>query len=86
MTLEIYRKEIDKIDAEIIDLLAKRFEVVKLVWIYKKENNMPPLQPWRWQEVLNSKKELAFEKWINPEFVENIWNEIHKYALKLEEK
>jgi chorismate mutase len=26
-----YRQEIDKIDSEIISLLAKRFEVVKLV-------------------------------------------------------
>ena len=84
--LQTYRNQIDEIDAKIIELLAQRFEVVKKVWIYKKENNLPPLQPARWQEVLNSKMNMAKEIWLNPEFVKNIWEEIHKEALRLEEK
>lgn len=82
--LQNYRNQIDQIDAKLIELLAERFEVVKKVWEYKKLNNLPPLQPGRWQEVLNSKKKIAWEKWISPEFIETIWNEIHEYALTLE--
>lgn len=82
--LQNYRNQIDQIDAELIELLAERFEVVKKVWEYKKLNNLPPLQTGRWQEVLESKKKLALEKWIDPVFIENIWNEIHTYALILE--
>lgn len=82
--LQNFRNQIDQIDAELIELLAQRFEVVKKVWEYKKLNNLPPLQPGRWQEVLNSKKKLAEEKGISPVFIENIWNEIHEYALTLE--
>ena len=84
MTLDFYRKQIDFLDSWIIDLLVKRFEVVKLVWEYKKENNLPPLQPERWKQVLESKIKLWEEKWLSKEFIENIWNEIHKYALSLE--
>jgi len=82
--LELYRKQIDEIDAQIIDLLAKRFEIVKKVGEYKKERNIPPLQPERWQQVLQTRKNLAKEKWLNPELIEKIWNLIHEEALKLE--
>lgn len=82
--LQTYRDQIDQIDKKLIELLAQRFEIVKKVWEYKKLNNLPPLQPKRWQEVLESKKKLAQEFDIDPSFVEIIWNEIHKYALNLE--
>lgn len=82
--LDNYRNNIDLLDKQIIELLAKRFEYVKLVWEYKKANNMPAFQAWRWQEVLNTRKEFANNLWISPEFIEKIWDEIHDYALDLE--
>lgn len=82
--LQNYRESIDKIDIQIIELLSKRFEVVKKVGEYKKLHNIPPLQPERWQEVLKTKKELARKKWISEDFIVKIWNEIHTEALKLE--
>ena len=82
--LQNFRNQIDKIDSEIIELLSQRFEIVKKVWEFKKENNIIPLQPWRWQEVLNSRILQAKEKWLKENLVESIWNEIHKYALDLE--
>lgn len=84
LELQNYRNKIDAIDAQIIALLSDRLEVVKKVWEYKKLHNIPPLQPERWQEVLSSKKDLAKKLWINPDFIESIWNEIHKEALRLE--
>ncbi|MDD5770394.1 MAG: chorismate mutase [Candidatus Gracilibacteria bacterium] len=82
--LQIYRDQINNIDSQIIELLAKRFEVVKNVGIYKKANNINPFQPNRWQEVLKSRKQKAQKLGINQDFIENIWNEIHKYSLELE--
>lgn len=82
--LQKYREEIDKLDSEIISLLASRFEIVQKVWEFKKKNNMPALQNWRWQEVVDSRKKQALEKWISQDFIEKIWNEIHDYALYLE--
>ena len=46
--LEEYRKEIDKLDQELIEVLSKRFEVVEKVWEYKKEHDITPLQKWSW--------------------------------------
>ena len=39
--LNSLRNKIDKIDNEIIDLLNDRFNVVKEIGEYKKENNIP---------------------------------------------
>ena len=82
--LEKFRKEIDEIDREILTQLAKRFEVVKKVWEYKKLHNMPPLQKKRWEEVLKSRRDFAKKLELWEDFIEKIWNEIHKYAIDLE--
>lgn len=79
-----YRNQIDAIDTAIIELLAQRFEVVKLVGEYKKSQNLPALQPNRWKEVLESRKEKAKTYGIQPNFIDDVWNRIHEYALELE--
>ncbi|MDP2103513.1 MAG: chorismate mutase [Candidatus Gracilibacteria bacterium] len=79
-----FREQIDTIDTEIIHLLSRRFEIVRGVGQYKKQNNLPPLQPGRWQEVLESKKQLAREHGMSEEFVVDVWNRIHEYALEIE--
>ncbi|MDD2917267.1 MAG: chorismate mutase [Candidatus Gracilibacteria bacterium] len=81
-----FRNQIDQIDDQLIELLAKRFEVVKQVGIYKKEHNLPPLQPGRWQEVLDKRTRKAGEFGLDATFVVDVWNRIHEYALELEEK
>ncbi len=80
-----YRNQIDTIDTAIIELLAQRFEVVKLVGEYKKSQDLPALQPNRWKEVLKSREEKAKIYGIHPDFIDDIWNRIHEYALELEE-
>lgn len=81
-----FRNQIDQIDDQLIELLAKRFEIVKQVGTYKKERNLAPLQPGRWQEVLNKRTKKAQESGLDSEFVVDVWNRIHEYALELEEK
>ena len=80
-----FRNQIDQIDDNLIELLAKRFEVVKQVGIYKAEHNLPSLQPARWQEVLIKRTQKAQEHHLDTEFIVDVWNRIHEYALKLEE-
>ncbi|PIP63223.1 3-deoxy-7-phosphoheptulonate synthase, partial [Candidatus Roizmanbacteria bacterium CG22_combo_CG10-13_8_21_14_all_34_12] len=70
------RKQIDEIDEQIVNLLAKRMQVVEKVGQYKKENNLPPLDNSRWQKVIESKKG----------FMKKIWKIIHDEALKVEKQ
>lgn len=53
MGLTEYRKEIDKIDDEILELFLKRMETASKVADYKKENNLSTLQKGREREILN---------------------------------
>jgi len=85
-SLEDWRKQIDVIDEKLLDILAKRIEVVKEIGEYKKANGIRPLDKKRWQEIMQSK--LAKAKLLNvPEkFVKNIYNLIHKHSLELEKE
>ena len=80
------REWTQKIDKDIMNCLLRRFVVVEKVGKYKAEKNMPPLQPKRWEEVLETRKSLARERWLDEEWIEIIWNTIHKYACEVEER
>ncbi len=83
--LKNLREKIDKIDIELIKLFAERFEVVKKVGEWKKQNWVTnPVDEKRWQEILERNSKKAEELWISKDFIEKIWEEIQKEALKLE--
>ena len=69
----------------IIKLFAERFEVVKKVGEWKKQNWVTnPLDPKRWKELLEKNILEAEKLWLSSNFVENVWEEIHKESLKIE--
>ena len=81
-----YRTEIDQIDNQILELLAQRIEVVKIIGQYKKTQNLPALDQNRWQAVLD-KLELKCQEFnLDFELVKDLWNRIHTYTISLEEK
>lgn len=82
--LENYRAQIDTLDKEIIYLLSRRFTIVNQVWILKKENSIPALQKWRWDELLNENIEVWKELEVSTDLIRDIWERIHKESLKIE--
>ena len=60
--LEKPRAEINKIDAEIVALLEKRYLCVDEVVRIKKENNLPTLDSKREEEVIVRLQEMITEK------------------------
>lgn len=82
--LDDLRKEIDLIDSEIVNLIAKRIEVVKKVGQFKKENNIPVIDNSRFKKVLNKVGELAEKNKISKDFVKDIYNKIHEYMCSIE--
>lgn len=49
--LDKLRKEINKVDKELVSLFEKRMKLVKEIGKYKKENNLPVLDMKREEEV-----------------------------------
>lgn len=79
--LNQYRDKIDKIDAKILELLVDRFEVVKQVGEYKKQNNLPVLDREREQQLV-SKKIIASK--LEAGFIRSLYKLIFNYSYKFE--
>ncbi|MDD3262411.1 MAG: chorismate mutase [Candidatus Absconditabacteria bacterium] len=84
--LESYRQKIDKIDNEILSLLAKRFKISKEIGLYKQKNNIPFYQSERWTNLLQSRKEKGKEIGLSLVFIQNLRNIIHEESLNLQKK
>ena len=67
--LEKMRLEIDKIDSEIVQLFAKRFEVVGKIGTLKKANGVEIVDKNRWKKVLEKVENLAEKNGISTEFI-----------------
>jgi len=74
------RDEIDAIDAEIIALLGKRWQLVEEVTRIKQEHDLPPLQPERFAELMQNLLDLSKEHDLPPSMVEELWHTIHVYS------
>jgi len=84
--LDKLRQLIDEADNKILQAIKERFEIIKAIGEYKRKNNIPTLQAGRWQQVLNDKIEKAKKLGLDEEMIENIWNNMHKWALKMEDE
>lgn len=61
MDLNDYRREIDGIDAQLLELFARRMDVAAAIAEYKKENALPVLDPSRERQKLLDVAEMAPE-------------------------
>jgi chorismate mutase len=65
-------------------LFFRRFEIVKEIWKIKKQDWIAPLDNSRWQELMQDNLEVSREFWFKDDFINDIWNRIHKKSLDLE--
>lgn len=84
--IELYRKKIDKIDNQLIEILKKRFDIVKKIGVIKKKFSLPSLDKKRWQIVLQSRIKKGEKLGLRKSFVLKIYQLIHKEALKIQEE
>ena len=76
------RCQIDQIDEQLLELLAKRMRISSEIGVYKKNNDMPILQSARYGEVLEQRSRLGQEMDLNPRFVREILKEIHEESVR----
>jgi len=79
--LDDLRSKIDEIDEDLINNLARRFEVIDKIGAYKKDNNMTILQIERWFEILSSRKKSGSSKGLRDEFIDEVLKSIHKESV-----
>ena len=82
------RREIDRIDAALVDLIAERFGYVERAWQLKKSPSEASV-PWRIQQVIDGVKARAKDKGLPPEMVEMVgaqWRNMVGWFIQYEEE
>jgi len=85
-SLENLRAQINVVDGQLIDLLAKRMKVADQIGELKKEQNVAVLQSKRWNEILGNMILEGQEKGLSEEFVLRMFKAIHQESINHQEK
>ena len=80
--LEYLRQLMDSVDAEIIDLLARRMKLSERMGLVKKDCNMAVYSPERWREIVDTRTERAKMLEMRPEYILALWELIHDESIK----
>lgn len=83
--LKTQREKIDRLDDQIIDLLATRMDIVREVAQLKAQNTIPAVLPERIEEVLTRCTERAGEKNLDPDFIRAFYSTLIDHCCALEE-
>lgn len=76
------RRQIDELDNQLLDLLAKRMRVSREIGQYKKEHDMPVLQTARYDEILSKRVGQAQDMDMDGEFMQTILAAIHEESIR----
>jgi isochorismate pyruvate lyase len=79
------RREIDRIDAALVDLIAERFGYVDRAWQLKTSPGEAYV-PWRIQQVIDRVKARAKAKGLPPELTEALWRQMIGWFVQYEEE
>lgn len=82
--LEQLRKRIDKIDLDIVDILAARMQLVEEIGLYKKENNVTILQLERWNTVLKNILSQSENLGMDKEFSKKLYQLVHEESIRIQ--
>lgn len=81
-SLNELRREIDEVDERLLDLLSKRMAISREIGRYKKEQNIPVLQPIRYSHIVANRVAQAPELMIDPNFIRHILEAIHEESVR----
>lgn len=76
------RKQIDELDNQLMELLARRMRVCREIGQYKKEHNMTVLQTVRYNEIQSKRGAQGALCGMDPDFVRKIFEEVHEESVR----
>jgi len=76
------RHQIDELDNQLMDLLAKRMRVCREIGQYKKEHNMTVLQTNRYNEILSKRGAQGSLCGMAADFVAHVFEQIHEESVR----
>ncbi|MFR3549418.1 MAG: chorismate mutase [Coprobacter sp.] len=76
------RRQIDELDNQLLELLAKRMRISREIGQYKKEHDMTVLQPTRYDEILSKRINQAIDLDMDGEFMKSVLQAIHEESVR----
>lgn len=83
--LKPYRRKIDELDAQIIDMLRRRYGVIREVGHLKAKHGIPATIPERVEEVQQHALRHAREKGLDEDFIGRLYKQLIQHSCDLEE-
>lgn len=83
--LQHYRDQIDTIDDQLLELIAKRMNISEQIGNIKRKHNITILQAKRWNSIYERLKILAQDKALSTEFIEHYLEVLHLESIKHQE-
>lgn len=65
-----FRRSIDKVDAELVRLLAERFRITDEIGAYKAANGLAPVDAARQRQQIDELRQLAADEGLDADFCE----------------
>ncbi|WP_083927673.1 chorismate mutase [Niabella aurantiaca] len=84
-TIGYYRRQIDTLDHQLIDLLGQRMKAARAIGIYKLEHKIGVVQSARFEEVLEAAIRRGGALQLSEAFVRALYNEVHKESIRQQE-
>ncbi len=84
--LSDFRKIIDEIDDELLNVLKKRMQIIEKIAMHKKEQNISIFQLGRWQEILRTRVQWADKIGVSRQHIEKICILLHEESIRLQNK
>lgn len=76
------RRQIDELDNQLLELLAKRMRVSKEIATFKKEHSMTVVQTGRYDEIMNTRVAQAAEMGMDKDFMRVVLEAIHEESVR----
>jgi chorismate mutase len=79
--LQQLRQMIDNLDAEVVDIIAKRMNIVEQIALIKQEINMSVYQPDRWRDIVASRSKQGIPINLDENFILKLFEVIHDKSI-----
>jgi chorismate mutase len=81
-SLSELRRQIDELDNQLLEVIAKRMRISREIGTYKKEHDMQILQTARYSEILDKRVGEAVKMGIDGECMQKIMEAIHEESIR----
>ena len=78
------RRQIDQLDNELLDILAKRMNISREIGEYKRNHNMPIVQSGRFGDIMTNRVLAAKQMGMSEDFMKAVFSAIHEESVRVQ--